>query len=62
MDAIDIYGWTPLNRAAMLNSLKVAQLLIDNGADKNIKDNKGGRKPIDIAKSSEMKKLLGGQD
>ena len=35
--------------------------MIDNGADKNIKDNKG-RKPIDRANSSEMKALLGGQD
>ena len=50
-----------MHRAAIFNQLKVAQLLIDNGADKNIKDT-SGRKPIDRAYSSEMKKLLGGQD
>ena len=39
----------------------MAQLLIDKGADKNIKDD-DGKKPIDWANSSEMKALLGGQD
>ena len=57
----NINGRTPLHVAAYWNNLKVAQLLIDNGADKNVKDNYG-EKPIDYAKSSEMKKLLGGQD
>ena len=54
-------GSTPLHFSAIYNNLKVAQLLIDNGADKNIKDN-SGRKPIDKANSSEMIKLLVGQD
>ena len=54
-------GWTALHWAAGYNHLKVAQLLIDNGADKNIKDDLG-KKPIDWARSSKMKKLLGGQD
>ena len=54
-------GWTPLHLTAERNFLKMAQLLIDNGANKNIRDNKG-RKPIDMAYTSEMKALLGGQD
>ena len=45
-----------MHRAAIFNQLKVAQLLIDNGADKNIKDT-SGRKPIDRAYSSEMKQV-----
>jgi len=61
VNARDRYGQTPLHYAAYSNQLKVAQLLIDNWADKNIKDNYGD-KPIDEANSSEMKKLLGGQD
>ena len=61
VNAIDYEGWTALHAAANYNHLKMAQLLIDNGADKNIKDN-WGRKPIDRANSSEMKALLGGQD
>ena len=61
MNAIDLWGLTPLHEAANRNRLKVAQLLIDNGADKNTKDI-FGQKPIVYAKSSEMKALLGGQD
>ena len=57
-------GSTPLHIAAHRNHLKVAQLLIDNGADKNIRTNKG-IKPIDSARIfgySEMVALLSGQD
>ena len=61
VNAKNVYGWTALHWAAGYNHLKVAQLLIDNVADKNIKDNEG-RKPIDLASSSEMKALLGGRD
>ena len=55
------YGLTPLHYAAYENSLQVAQLLIDNGANKNIKDIEGRKKPIDYARSrghSEMVALL----
>ena len=34
---------------------------MDNGADKNIKTDYG-KKPIDVARYSEMKALLGGRD
>ena len=52
---------TPLYDATIRNNLKMAQLLIDNGAEKNIEDD-DGKKPIDWAKSFEMFQLLGGQD
>ena len=58
---MDGSGKTPLYKAAIRNNLKMAQLLIDNGADKNVKDN-DGEKPIDKAKSFEMFQLLGGRD
>ena len=53
VDAKNGQGSTPLHAAASRNKLKVAQLLIDNGADKNIKAIGGqyeGKKPIDVAR------------
>jgi ankyrin repeat protein len=45
----DIDGWTPLHWACRQDSIEVVTLLIDNGADKNAKTDRGWR-PIDVAK------------
>jgi len=48
---------TPLHEAAVKDSLKVAKLLINQGADLEAK-NSAFKNPINLAKSPEMKKLL----
>jgi ankyrin repeat protein len=45
----DIDGWTPLHWACRQDSIAVVTLLIDKGADKNAKTDRGWR-PIDVAK------------
>ena len=50
-------GNAPLHLAAILNKIKAAKILLKNGADVNI-ENVYGQKPLDTAKSEEMKKLL----
>ena len=53
-------GWedTPLHWAARYNHAKVARLLLDNGADTNIKNN-DNQTPLDYArKGSEVESLL----
>lgn len=42
-------GWTPLHLAAMFGKVEVIQLLLESGADSDIKD-KSGKTPEDVAK------------
>ena len=47
----------------IFSHLKIAQLLLENGADKTIKDNFRGRTPLSVAEYRqfhELVKLLGG--
>ena len=39
VDQTDKYGWTALHWAAVKNQLTPVRLLLENGADKNIRDN-----------------------
>jgi len=41
-------GQTPLHLAVKSGKIEIIELLMDNGADKSIKDNKG-KKPFDYA-------------
>lgn len=51
-------GYTPLHLAALRNHTKAAQMLVDNGADINLKD-EYDQKPLDRApKGSEVERLL----
>ncbi len=51
-------GWTPLHQKAIFSSgTTTAQALIACGADVNAKDN-GGRTPLDMARTDQMKALL----
>ncbi|MFU0825310.1 ankyrin repeat domain-containing protein [Clostridium sp.] len=52
----DVMGWTPLIYAIKYNSYDVAKILIEAGADKDIKD-KEGKTAIDYAKESEFKEI-----
>ena len=62
VDAYDLLAFTALHYAARWgDSVDVAKLLTDNGANKNAKDEEG-RKPKDYSKFFEMFQLLGGQD
>ncbi len=52
-------GWTPLHYASRNNSIEIAELLIEKGADVEAK-NEWGNTPLDWARSDEMRALLGG--
>lgn len=53
----DAMGWTPLICAIKSNSYDVAKILIENGADKSIKD-KEGKTAIDYAKHSKIQYMF----
>ena len=50
---------TPLHRASACGDLDCAHLLLEKGAEPGARD-KGGKTPIDVAASSEMKELICG--
>jgi Ankyrin repeats (many copies) len=43
VDCVDIYGFSSLHWASMMQRLDIAQLLINRGADVNHRNNKGGQ-------------------
>ena len=49
LDAQDLNGWTSLHYAAYRNGHKAIKVLLDNGADRNVRD-VNGRKPLHIAR------------
>lgn len=55
LEARDKEGKTPLHCAA--NDISIATILLEAGAQKDVKDEKGNT-PFDLAKSTEMKSLL----
>lgn len=48
-DAQDLNGWTALHYAAYRNGYRVIKVLLDNGANRNVRD-MNGRKPIHLAR------------
>lgn len=50
----DIYGWTPLHRASYIGNLRIVELLIQNGSDKNARTI-DGKSPFNLAQ--EEKKI-----
>jgi ankyrin repeat protein len=50
-------GWTALHEAAYYGEIKIARMLIDAEARKDIQDNKG-RLPYELTDSQSLKKLL----
>lgn len=54
----DEYGWTLLHQAADRDRVALARLLLDRGASKTLR-NKDGQTAAQLAKSPEMKALLG---
>ena len=52
-------GWTPLHLAAWNNHIEMTEFLIERGADVEAKDD-GGKIPLDMARSDEMRALLRG--
>ncbi|NDD98907.1 ankyrin repeat domain-containing protein, partial [bacterium] len=57
VDEKDSHGMTPLMHAVERNKKDVVRLLLENGADPNLK-NYQGRSPINLTGENEMKKLL----
>ena len=53
----DFDGWTPLHWAAMEGHKKIAELLIANGADVNMKSSSLGRTPLQHAAQLGHKKI-----
>lgn len=58
VDQQDEYGWTLLHHAADRDRVALARILIDHGARRNLR-NKDGQTAPQLAKSAEMKALLG---
>lgn len=58
VDQQDAYGWTLLHHAASRDRVALAQILIDHGARRTLR-NKDGEVPAQLATSVEMKQLLG---
>ena len=50
-------GYTPLHEACNKNNLEIIELLLNNGADENIKD-KYGRIPIKYVENEEIKEFM----
>ncbi|XP_004635861.1 oxysterol-binding protein-related protein 1 [Octodon degus] len=59
VNCVDQLGNTPLHCAAYRAHKQCALKLLKNGADPNLK-NKNGQKPLDLAQSAEMKRVLVG--
>jgi hypothetical protein len=59
VNARNLNGATPLHRASQAGDLNCAQDLLEKSADASLCD-KGGKKPIDVAASAEMKELIQG--
>ena len=57
MNARGDQGYTPLHYAARMNNTDVAELLLKQGADATLKDDRG-RTPLDIAREPAMQDLL----
>lgn len=66
-DIFDDYGWSPLHLSVLLNNVKITNLLLKNGAKKDVKSTKKwfiyppGTTPRDIAvinNNSEILKIL----
>ena len=57
VDVQDQWDYTPLHWAAYWEEIKVARMLIDAGAKKDIK-NEDGQIPYDLARTPELKNLL----
>jgi len=53
----DHKGWTPIMKAVIQNSLKIARLLIEAGADLNVKNNLN-LKAIELIKTNEMRDYI----
>lgn len=58
VDQQDEYGWTLLHSAADRDRVALAKILLDHGASKGLR-NRDGQTPASLAKSPEMKALLG---
>jgi len=58
VDQQDEYGWTLLHHAADRDRVALAKILLDHGASKALR-NKDGQTAAQLAKSPEMKALLG---
>ena len=50
-------GRTPLHLACMYNFFRISKILLEYGADKNMKDN-GGKTPVELTESKTIRKLL----
>ena len=57
VNARNRYGTTPLHLASKRGTLEFVRLLIDHGADIDLKDNEG-RTAFDVASTEEISKLL----
>lgn len=58
VDWQDDYGWTLLHQAADRDRVAIAKILLDHGASRTLR-NRDGQTPASLAKSPEMKALLG---
>ncbi len=58
VDWQDDYGWTLLHQAADRDRVAIAKILLDHGASKSLR-NRDGQTAASLAKSPEMKALLG---
>ena len=53
----DHKGWTPIMKAVIQNSFKMTRILIDAGADLNVKNNLN-IKAMELVKSDEMRDFI----
>jgi len=53
----DIWHYTPLHHAAEQGNIALIKVLLDNGADREIKDDKG-RTPLKIAEEKGCKEII----
>ena len=57
INSLNNNGSSPLHRASASGEMSCAMVLLDNGADPELKDNLGKR-PIDCAVKREMRQLI----